>query len=571
MLSLAVPVAVATGGDPMRHRDRAHALYRVVVNVDGSDHPVLPVAVLERTTLVTIEASHGLRVLGTGDGAVEVLVPAGRAIEVRGDAMQPGQILHYVALARAPSGDMDALRAARKFWQEKGLAVKPLTVGATYAVSGRVLDTRETVLGLEPPFPDAAAAERKAQQLGDLHGRDTAVHAVVQAPPSATLRVDAPGGVSMRAQDVLWFEALPAQPASAGAGKQPGPAAAAGAEVAVLTVSAGGTRLELPGRVYVTPGDGGGLAVVNEARIETILEGVVASEIFQSAPMDALKAQAIAARTDMLAKVGLRHHADPFAICSEVHCQAYRGTARVPARVAEAVRATRGEVLFSSDGRLVDTFYHAVSGGHTEHNENAWRMAPHPNLRGRPDLVAGAANPLAVAGAPPSTASQGTTAGASEDAVLRLLDGPDKSWASASGRNKNACRWEVTYSAAEVEAALGQAGLVGKLKGLRVLERGVSGRIVHLELTFADGSQRKIWGELRIRRLFKGLRSSLVVITPGAPGAGGLPSAWTFRGAGYGHGVGMDQTGAVGRAEKGQRYQEILSHYYGGAKVERLY
>lgn len=533
--------AVHAAGDPLGHEDRARSLYRVVVSLDGQGHPVLPLAVLEHQKEISIDAPRGLRVLGTGDGAVEMRLPPGKGIVVRGENLQAGRKLYYVGLGRAPSGDMATLRAARKQWTEAGLQVRPLAIGTTYAVAGRVLDTRQTVLALDPPLESRAAAERKASELAAAHGRDTFVHVVVDKPPSGTLRVQAPGGAEVLADDVLWFEALPDDAGNA----QP------------LQVRGGGRRLELPGRVYVAPGEGGGLVVVNEARIETILEGVVASEIFASAPLEALRSQAVAARTDMLAKVGLRHYADPFSICSEVHCQAYKGTGRVNARIAEAVQTTRGVVLVGSDGRLVDTFYSAATGGHSENNENAWRMSAHPNLRGRPDLQPGAPNPLAD--------------GPTEAAVAALLDGPDRSWAAASGRNKAALRWTVTRSASELLPSLKKYGIPKRIKAMRVIERGVSGRIIHMAFTLEDGSERKLWGELRIRRALKGLRSSLMLFTPGPTGPGGVPSSWTFRGAGYGHGVGMDQTGAVGRAAKGQSFREILGHYYHGASIEKLY
>jgi SpoIID/LytB domain protein len=53
--------------------------------------------------------------------------------------------------------------------------------------------------------------------------------------------------------------------------------------------------------------------------------------------------------------------------------------------------------------------------------------------------------------------------------------------------------------------------------------------------------------------------------------AKGRPTAWIFTGGGWGHGVGMCQTGAIGRAEAGQNYREILGHYYSGAQVARIY
>jgi stage II sporulation protein D len=535
------PSTARAAGDPMGHEDRARSLYRVVVSLDGAGHPVLPLAVLEHQKVITIDAPRGIRILGTGDGAVEMRIPAGKGVTVSAREGRPGNKRYYVGLVRAPSGDMATLVAARKVWTDRKLVVKPLAIGTTYALAGRVLDTRQTVLVLDPPYEDLASAEARAAALAGEHGSDVFVHSVVAEPPTATLNAVGPGGVEVRADDVLWFEAL-----SDDAGETP-----------ALLVSAGGRRFELPGRVYVAPGDGGGLVVVNEARIETILEGVVASEIFPSAPSEALRAQAVAARTDMLAKVGLRHYSDPFSICSEVHCQAYAGTGKVNPKIAAAVQDTRGVVLVGTDGRLVDTFYSASTGGHSENNENAWRMAAHPNLRGRPDLQPGAVNPLAD--------------GPTEAAVKALLDGPDRSWGAASGRNKAALRWEISRSAAELASTLRTVGVDVGVVEMNVIARGVSGRIIHLELVLVGGAKRRIWGELRIRRMLRNLRSSLMIITPGPRGADGAPKSWMFRGAGYGHGVGMDQTGAIGRAAKGQKHIEILGHYYHGASAKKLY
>jgi stage II sporulation protein D len=92
-----------------------------------------------------------------------------------------------------------------------------------------------------------------------------------------------------------------------------------------------------------------------------------------------------------------------------------------------------------------------------------------------------------------------------------------------------------------------------------------------MELHLLGGAKRRIWGELRIRRMLGGLRSSLMLYEAGPKDGAGVPKSWHFRGAGFGHGVGMDQTGAVGRAVKGQDHLEILGHYYHGASAQKLY
>ncbi len=541
LVATLLPTVAWAQADPLGHEDRARSLYRVVVSLDSAGHPVLPVSVFEHGTQIEVSAPGGLRVLGTGDGSVEFRLPGSKPLIVTATDLKPGRKDYWVAVSRAPANDLLSLRRVIKTWKAWGHRVRPRGMGATYGLKGRVLDTRATVLCLDTPFPTDAAARKRAAILAAERHRDVFVHTELAEPPTARLSATSAAGAEVRAADVLWFEA-----------------ATPGAQLTVVGHGPGPDRqMLLPGRVYVVPGDGGGLAVVNEVRIETLLEGVVAAEIFSSAPPAALRAQAVAARTDLLAKVGLRHRSDPFSICSEVHCQAYRGARRIPKSIAAAVHFTRGQVLTGQDGRLVDTFYHAASGGHTEHNENAWRMNPHPCLRGRSDLQPGAVDHLA--------------GGPTEAAVKALLDGPDRSFAAASGKNKKVLRWSVTRTWPEIRSHMAKVGVHKPVRALRILKRGVSGRIIEVELTLVDDRKVRIWGELRIRRAFHALRSSLFLVTPGPLGGDGAPVSWRFRGAGFGHGVGLDQTGAYGRAKRGQTFPQILSHYYNGSRLEKLY
>src|SRR6185369_14267138 len=120
------------------------------------------------------------------------------------------------------------------------------------------------------------------------------------------------------------------------------------------------------GRVYVTVDKTGKLAVVNAVAEDKLLAGLVPAEMMASAPPEALKAQAIAARNELLAKVGTRHLTDPYRLCSTQHCQVYAGAGHEDPRATAAVEATRGVLLEREGGGLVDTVYSASCGGHTE-------------------------------------------------------------------------------------------------------------------------------------------------------------------------------------------------------------
>lgn len=544
-----IPGAAAQEGDPLRHSDRAASLYRDVLKVDGAGNPLLPLSVLARQERVEVAATGGVRVLGTGDGAVEVRTPG--PVEVTVVEPKPGVFEWFVVLGEAASHDFDALRAAKAAWKERGVSLRLMGSGTTYSLAGRAFDTRVSRLCLDETLRSEAAARARAEELGKKWGAEFDVHVVVAEPPGGRLVARGPGGAEVRAADVLWFEAVKE------AGK--------GTTVQVIGTRKGARSvLELPGRVYMVPAHSGGIEVINEAEVERILEGVVASEIFHSAPDAALQAQAVAARTDMLAKVGTRHAMDPFAICADVHCQAYSGLERVNPRIAEAVRSTRGLVMIDADGRLVDAYYHAISGGHTENNENAWPGRPQPALRGRPDLADAGVHPFAAGGPHPSDG------GATDAGVEAVLAAKDTSWAAASGMNADNARWRTERTADELHQSLQAYSITKRVIGLRVVRRGVSGRALEVEVAHPEGAKSVLAGELRIRKGLggsagpKGLRSALFVVKQEG-------DRFVFRGAGFGHGVGMDQTGAVGRAKAGQPYAAILQAYYSGVRIEKVY
>jgi SpoIID/LytB domain protein len=104
---------------------------------------------------------------------------------------------------------------------------------------------------------------------------------------------------------------------------------------------------------------------------------------------------------------------------------------------------------------------------------------------------------------------------------------------------------------------------VGKVRSLSVEGRGVSGRARALRVTGSAGTAR-VGGELAIRRLFRNLESGMFVVERAG-------SDWLFVGGGWGHGSGMCQTGAMGRAVRGFGYRDILGWYYSGAAPEKIY
>lgn len=244
------------------------------------------------------------------------------------------------------------------------------------------------------------------------------------------------------------------------------------------------------------------IQVVNILDMESYLRGVVPSEMSASWPMEALKAQAVAARSYTLVSL------DPTAaydLCATVDCQVYRGVEVEHPRTDTAVAATAG-VVVTYGGAAARTYYHADSGGMIASSLEVW----------------GSALPYLVARA---------------DAVTTT---PHRSWV-------------VTLNAAQVTASMDAAGLpVGAVQGVRVVRLSESGRVLELEVSGSAGSRIVRGTQLTNMARSWGLKSTRFAVQRGL----------TVRGDGWGHGVGMSQYGARALALAGQDFGRILAYFY---------
>jgi stage II sporulation protein D len=207
-----------------------------------------------------------------------------------------------------------------------------------------------------------------------------------------------------------------------------------------------------------------------------------------------------------------------FHLRASVLDQAYaQGGATATAR--EAARATRGEVLTFGEAPIA-AYFSASCGGRSEAAEEAFHLS---------------------AGATPYLA------GARED------DGdPDR-------------RWTARIPLQDVSAALRKAGrILAPVSALSVAARTPSGRAREIAVDTNGGSRRIGAGELRQILGYEALPSLLFTVNVENRAA-------VFRGRGSGHGVGLCQWGARGRALRGSGYRAILAHYYPGAQIRRMY
>jgi SpoIID/LytB domain protein len=451
-------------------------------------------------------------------GGAPVSLPGGARLVARVAGGWPASLAHHVVLAELAPGDGAGLAAARDTWAARGHDPVERTVGGVHAVAGRTVDTRRTLLLSRAE--SAAAAGALAARLRAEHGVRAPLHAEVERRPSGTVEVQDDRGRTLARGDRLVSLA-----------------GAAGFDL-------GGRRYR--GVLHLTVDAAGRLAAVEALALEPLLRGIVPSEIPASAPAQALRAQAVTARSNVLAQLGTRHLADPWSLCDEVHCQAYRGADAGAAATDAAVRDTAGEVLLDGAGAVVDGVYSAACGGHGEDADAVWDRPASSSLRGRPDLAAGEA--------------RWARALADEATLRAFLRDPPPAWCAAAPAGR--FRWERRIASGELARLTAPLG-VGAPRALRVLRRGVSGRALALEVEGAAG-RATVEGELAIRRLLGDLHSAMLVVEP-------APGGVVLRGGGWGHGAGMCQWGAIGRARAGAGYREILGAYFAGARVAKIY
>lgn len=270
-------------------------------------------------------------------------------------------------------------------------------------------------------------------------------------------------------------------------------------------------------RVYVVEDE-----QIENLDMETYVQGVLAGEMKNDWPMEALKAQAILARTFVLKfcdeKESKYAGAD---ISTDIEeAQAYDATA-VNERVEQAVKETEGLVL-SNQGELPYAWFHAHSGGMT------------------------------------AKAKEGLNYEKEEPAYTRVTAGMESEKAPA-----DAAAWEATFGETEFVAAARKSGLknLKELETVEVGERGVSGRAVTL---MVNGSSVPA-ANLRIQLGSTKMRSTLLSSLKLEDGK------VYMAGKGYGHGVGMPQWGAYGLAETGKTAEEIVTYYFQDVSVEKVW
>ena len=267
----------------------------------------------------------------------------------------------------------------------------------------------------------------------------------------------------------------------------------------------------------------GKILPVNEIPIEDYLKGVIGYEMSNSYPIEALKAQAVAARNYAISNLD-KHRNNGYDLCDTIDCQVYRGYNPLYKNVEKAVDETKGQVLLYGN-QLITAYYASSDGGYTENSGNVW-PAQLPYLIAKPDVY------------------------------------DTNSWPYG----------DMTFTSKQIENTLktkkylNSTDIFNKIN-LDTITKYESGRISNIDADYTDagGTAHVQSFSKESARTFLGLPSAMYDVFYDA-----VSDTYTFKGKGYGHGVGMSQIGAKNRANAGQAYDTILTFYYDGTYLKQI-
>lgn len=297
---------------------------------------------------------------------------------------------------------------------------------------------------------------------------------------------------------------------------------------------------------------GAAINLVDHVSLEDYLLSVVPSEMPHDWPLEALKAQAVAARTETITKLR-RHQKEGFNVCATQHCAVYQGITKEYASTEQAVRETRGEVLLMANGQPLDAVYAGNCGGWGSSAAEVWGS--------------GATELAAVCDLLPAATPAWAEVPVNPDMRERWLLARPPAWC-AHREYSASYRWTRAYDAAELSEWADRRYGTGTLKDVRIRTMTREGWVTEVEFTGDRGS--KLVKKDGIRTAFDMIRSNQFTLEH-LPAEGGVPEQYILYGAGWGHGVGMCQDGAFGLAQHGETYRRILTRYFPAARLASLY
>lgn len=318
------------------------------------------------------------------------------------------------------------------------------------------------------------------------------------------------------------------------------------------------------GTLEVKVNNHGRLAAINIVSIDDYLASVNASEMTEDCPTELLRSHTVIARSTILATMGKHHHAEPFHLCADDHCQRYYGAGVEAGPSRQAMQDTAGEVLIYNN-RVCDARYSKICGGVMEAYQNVW------DNREIPYLSAGVDGKEQIQW--PIDTDEKARAFIEADLDVFCNTRRYKLPEQLAVSSKDLFRWQVSFTNQELRDLIAQKIRIdfGYLIDIIPLTRGASGRINSMQVVGSEQTL-TIGKELAIRRVLSTshLFSSCFVVDRERDERGNVVR-FNLIGAGWGHGVGLCQVGATNMAQLGYHYREILAHYYSNSKILKIY
>ena len=310
------------------------------------------------------------------------------------------------------------------------------------------------------------------------------------------------------------------------------------------------------GSLRLQPNAYGTYTLVNQVPLETYLRGVVPHEIGTAAATSVLEVQAILARTYALRNLR-RFAIDNYQICATTQCQVYNGLAGTSAATDRAIAASRGLVL-TYQNELVDAVYSSSTGGVTAAFGDVWQGPERPYLRAVIDSVN---NPWDLSRKP-----------LADEKNFRSFIGQK---AGFNETGEELFRWRVETELPTLNSELKQfldrakspLANFNTIQRLEVAQRSPAGRVLKLAVTTDRGRVELEKDEILIA--FEAPNSTLFYLEPVLDENKAL-RGYAFVGGGFGHGVGLSQTGSYHLGRLGWTSDRILGFYYPGAQLQTL-
>lgn len=318
---------------------------------------------------------------------------------------------------------------------------------------------------------------------------------------------------------------------------------------------------------------GGNINVINVVSLDDYVRGVLPYEMSPKWPLEALKAQAVCART--YARLPSKHYASyRFDLCNTTDCQVYQGVNQASAVTDQAVDETAGIVAMYG-GKYAETYYCSANGGASESSENVWsnplpylvgKEDPYEQLTNIPDYqytirysytqLAGMlkARGYSIGAIRSAYVSKTTPTGNVAEITIQDTSG------KTVKLTKEACRWVL--EAKSMRFTISGGGSAGSWYVNRAGDTISSLKDVY---TIAGRGLKSLFGGGDAYAITS---SGVSLLQQPAASSGGKDGI-TITGTGWGHGVGMSQYGAKAMAEQGYTYEDILYFYFTGITLDR--